>query len=100
MLPAVDLVGGRVVRLHQGRYDQATTYPVEPVELARRYAAAGARWLHVVDLDAARTGERSRGARAACCRASWMSPACGCSSAAGSAPRPRSPRRSSWAPPG
>jgi phosphoribosylformimino-5-aminoimidazole carboxamide ribotide isomerase len=59
VLPAVDLVGGRVVRLHQGRYDRATTYPVEPVELARRYAAAGARWLHVVDLDAARTGTRS-----------------------------------------
>src|SRR5450432_4002320 len=55
----VDLVGSRVVRLHQGRYDQATTYPFEPVELARRYAAAGATWLHVVDLDAARTGERS-----------------------------------------
>ena len=61
MLPAIDLVGGRVVRLHQGRYDQVTTYPVAPVELARRYAAAGADWLHVVDLDAARTGERSRG---------------------------------------
>ena len=59
MLPAVDLLGGRVVRLHQGRYDRATAYPVEPVELARRYAAAGAAWLHVVDLDAARTGERS-----------------------------------------
>jgi phosphoribosylformimino-5-aminoimidazole carboxamide ribotide isomerase len=59
VLPAIDLVGGRVVRLHQGRYDQATTYPIEPVELARRYAAAGATWLHVVDLDAARTGERS-----------------------------------------
>lgn len=59
MLPAVDLLGGRVVRLHQGRYDRATAYPVEPVELALRYAAAGAAWLHVVDLDAARTGERS-----------------------------------------
>ena len=42
MLPAVDLLGGRVVRLHQGRYDRATAYPVEPVELALRYAAAGA----------------------------------------------------------
>ena len=60
VLPAIDLVGGRVVRLHQGRYDRATTYPVGPVELARRYAAAGAEWLHVVDLDAARTGERSQ----------------------------------------
>jgi phosphoribosylformimino-5-aminoimidazole carboxamide ribotide isomerase len=59
VLPAVDLLGGRVVRLHQGRYDRATAYPVEPLELALRYAAAGAGWLHVVDLDAARTGERS-----------------------------------------
>ena len=45
------------MRLHQGRYDRATAFPVEPVELARRYAAAGAPWLHVVDLDAARTGD-------------------------------------------
>jgi phosphoribosylformimino-5-aminoimidazole carboxamide ribotide isomerase len=59
VLPAIDLLGGRVVRLHQGRYDRATAYPVAPVELALRYAAAGAAWLHVVDLDAARTGERS-----------------------------------------
>jgi phosphoribosylformimino-5-aminoimidazole carboxamide ribotide isomerase len=59
VLPAIDLVGGRVVRLRQGRYDQVTTYPIAPVDLARRYAAAGAEWLHVVDLDAARTGERS-----------------------------------------
>jgi phosphoribosylformimino-5-aminoimidazole carboxamide ribotide isomerase len=59
-IPAVDLLGGRVVRLHQGRYDRATAFPVDPVELARRYADAGAAWLHVVDLDAARTGERSR----------------------------------------
>jgi phosphoribosylformimino-5-aminoimidazole carboxamide ribotide isomerase len=58
-VPALDLMGGRVVRLRQGRYDRATAYPVEPLELARRYADAGAQWLHVVDLDAARSGERS-----------------------------------------
>jgi phosphoribosylformimino-5-aminoimidazole carboxamide ribotide isomerase len=58
-IPAIDLLAGEVVRLHQGRYDRATAYPVEPLELARRYAAAGATWLHVVDLDAARTGARS-----------------------------------------
>ncbi len=58
-IPAVDLVGGRVVRLHQGRYDEVTEFPGDPVELARRYAAAGVPWLHVVDLDAARTGVRS-----------------------------------------
>jgi phosphoribosylformimino-5-aminoimidazole carboxamide ribotide isomerase len=59
-MPAIDLLGGRVVRLRQGRYDRATAFPADPVELAHRYAAAGAPWLHVVDLDAARTGERSR----------------------------------------
>jgi phosphoribosylformimino-5-aminoimidazole carboxamide ribotide isomerase len=58
-LPAVDLLGGRVVRLEQGRYDRVTVYPVEPAELARTYAEAGASWLHVVDLDAARSGRRS-----------------------------------------
>jgi phosphoribosylformimino-5-aminoimidazole carboxamide ribotide isomerase len=58
-VPAVDLLGGRVVRLEQGRYDRVTAYPVEPVALARSYAEAGAPWLHVVDLDAARTGARS-----------------------------------------
>jgi len=60
-VPAVDLLGGRVVRLEQGRYDRVTAYPVEPVALARAYAEAGAPWLHVVDLDAARTGVRSPG---------------------------------------
>src|SRR5437763_4321665 len=57
-IPAIDLLGGGVVRLHQGRYDRATAYAADPVELAERYAAAGAPWLHVVDLDAARTGIR------------------------------------------
>jgi phosphoribosylformimino-5-aminoimidazole carboxamide ribotide isomerase len=58
-LPAVDLLDGRVVRLEQGRYDRVTAYPVEPAALARTYAEAGAPWLHVVDLDAARSGARS-----------------------------------------
>jgi phosphoribosylformimino-5-aminoimidazole carboxamide ribotide isomerase len=57
-IPALDLLGGRVVRLHQGRYSRVTAFPDDPYELAQRYAAAGAPWLHVVDLDAARTGER------------------------------------------
>jgi phosphoribosylformimino-5-aminoimidazole carboxamide ribotide isomerase len=60
-VPAVDLLGGRVVRLEQGRYDRVTAYPVEPAALARMYADAGAPWLHVVDLDAARSGARSPG---------------------------------------
>lgn len=54
--PAMDLMDGRVVRLRQGRFDEATTYPADPGEALRRFAAAGARWAHVVDLDGARAG--------------------------------------------
>lgn len=54
--PAIDLLSGRVARLRQGDYAQATRYPADPVELACSYARAGARWLHLVDLDAARGG--------------------------------------------
>lgn len=53
---AVDLRGGAAVRLVRGEFDRQLDYG-DPVELARRYVAGGARWLHVVDLDAARTGE-------------------------------------------
>jgi phosphoribosylformimino-5-aminoimidazole carboxamide ribotide isomerase len=56
LLPAIDLRGGRVVRLRQGDFDQETAYGDDPVAVARDFADAGARWLHVVDLDAARTG--------------------------------------------
>lgn len=55
-IPAIDLREGRVVRLKQGDYDQQTTFDFEPRELARRYRDAGARRLHVVDLDGARSG--------------------------------------------
>lgn len=55
-LPAIDLSGGRVVRLRGGRFDESTAYGDDPVEKALAFAAAGARWLHVVDLDGARTG--------------------------------------------
>jgi phosphoribosylformimino-5-aminoimidazole carboxamide ribotide isomerase len=54
--PAIDVRGGRVVRLRQGDYGQETRYDGDPVDLAQRYAKAGARWLHLVDLDAARDG--------------------------------------------
>lgn len=57
IIPAIDLRGGRVVRLAQGDYDRQTTYPNNPFELAQSYAAAGARWLHLVDLDGAQAGE-------------------------------------------
>ena len=57
LYPAIDLRGGRCVRLYQGDYGRETVYGDEPVTQARAFAAAGAPWLHVVDLDAARTGE-------------------------------------------
>jgi phosphoribosylformimino-5-aminoimidazole carboxamide ribotide isomerase len=56
VIPAIDLRGGRVVRLKQGDYAQQTTYDADPRALAQRYAAAGATWLHLVDLDGARSG--------------------------------------------
>jgi phosphoribosylformimino-5-aminoimidazole carboxamide ribotide isomerase len=57
LYPAIDLRGGRCVRLYQGDYGRETVYGDDPVTQARAFAAAGAPWLHVVDLDAARTGE-------------------------------------------
>ena len=59
LLPAIDLLDGRVVRLAKGDYDQVTTYNDDPVAQARAFEAAGATWIHVVDLDGARTGERT-----------------------------------------
>jgi phosphoribosylformimino-5-aminoimidazole carboxamide ribotide isomerase len=56
LYPAIDLLGGRVVRLRQGAYDDRTVYGEDPVAVAREFAAAGASWIHVVDLDAARSG--------------------------------------------
>jgi phosphoribosylformimino-5-aminoimidazole carboxamide ribotide isomerase len=57
LYPAIDLRGGRCVRLYQGQYGQETVYDDDPVARARRFADAGASWIHVVDLDAARSGE-------------------------------------------
>lgn len=56
LIPAVDLRGGSVVRLFQGDFAAETRYATTPEELFARYARAGARWLHVVDLDGARDG--------------------------------------------
>jgi len=56
VIPAIDLRGGQVVRLKQGDYAQQTTYADDPRAVAHRYGAAGARWLHLVDLDGARSG--------------------------------------------
>lgn len=55
--PAIDLKGGRVVRLHQGRADAETVYGNDPASAARDWVGQGAQWLHVVDLDGAFTGE-------------------------------------------
>jgi phosphoribosylformimino-5-aminoimidazole carboxamide ribotide isomerase len=57
LYPAIDLRGGRCVRLYQGDYGRESAYGTDPVAVAEEFAAAGARWIHVVDLDAARTGE-------------------------------------------
>ena len=54
LYPAIDVRGGRVVRLHQGDFDRETVYDDDPVAVARAFEAAGATWIHVVDLDAAR----------------------------------------------
>lgn len=57
LYPAIDLRDGRCVRLYRGDYGRETVYGDDPVAQARAFAAAGAPWVHVVDLDAARTGE-------------------------------------------
>jgi len=54
--PAMDLMGGRVVRLRQGRFDDATAYTDDPAAALESFAGAGAEWAHVVDLDGARGG--------------------------------------------
>ena len=57
LYPAIDLRAGRVVRLTQGDYGRETVYGDDPVAVALSFAEAGAPWVHVVDLDAARTGD-------------------------------------------
>jgi phosphoribosylformimino-5-aminoimidazole carboxamide ribotide isomerase len=62
VIPAIDLLGGSCVRLSQGRYQDATVYDEDPAAVARRFAADSIRRLHVVDLDAAKTGRRTNAA--------------------------------------
>ncbi|MFN5604173.1 MAG: HisA/HisF-related TIM barrel protein, partial [Actinomycetes bacterium] len=57
LYPAIDLRAGKVVRLAQGDYARETVYGDDPVAVARLFADAGAPWVHIVDLDAARTGD-------------------------------------------
>lgn len=56
LIPAIDLLDGRCVRLRHGDFDQVTVYSEDACDLAKRYADAGANWLHVVDLAASRDG--------------------------------------------
>jgi phosphoribosylformimino-5-aminoimidazole carboxamide ribotide isomerase len=57
LYPAVDIRGGQAVRLTQGDFAREQVYDADPLDAARRWVDAGARWLHVVDLDGARAGE-------------------------------------------
>jgi len=56
LIPAIDLLDGKVVRLHQGKYDEVTVYDDDPVGMAKRFEGLGAKRLHVVDLEGARSG--------------------------------------------
>jgi phosphoribosylformimino-5-aminoimidazole carboxamide ribotide isomerase len=56
LYPAIDIMDGRAVRLVEGRFEDSTTYHDDPLEAARSWVEAGARFLHVVDLDGARSG--------------------------------------------
>lgn len=56
VIPAIDLKGGRCVRLRQGRMEEETIYSPEPGQIAARWKSAGAEWIHVVDLDGAVAG--------------------------------------------
>jgi phosphoribosylformimino-5-aminoimidazole carboxamide ribotide isomerase len=56
LYPAIDIRGGHAVRLMQGDYERETAYDFDPVDAAKRWADQGAEWLHVVDLDGARSG--------------------------------------------
>ena len=56
LYPAIDILGGKAVRLEQGDFERRTVYDADPLEAARRWVEEGATWLHVVDLDGARDG--------------------------------------------
>jgi phosphoribosylformimino-5-aminoimidazole carboxamide ribotide isomerase len=56
VIPSIDLRQGQVVRLQQGDYARQLNYAVDPVETARSFAQAGAKWMHIVDLDGAKEG--------------------------------------------
>ena len=76
--PAVDIKDGKCVNLVRGEFDRSTVFDDSPVDAAVGWARAGASWIHVVDLDGARTGRRSM---TRSCGKSWNPPAAGSSSA-------------------
>ena len=57
IFPAIDIRGGKCVRLEEGRFDRETVFADNPLEAARRWVDAGSEWLHIVDLDGARAGQ-------------------------------------------
>lgn len=59
--PAIDIRGGKAVRLVEGDFDQETVFAADPVDAARRWESLGAEWIHIVDLDGAREGVRRNG---------------------------------------
>ncbi len=56
LYPAIDIRGGKAVRLVEGDFDRETAFDADPVDAARRWEDAGAEWIHIVDLDGARSG--------------------------------------------
>lgn len=56
ILPAIDIIDGKCVRLTQGDYESKTVYAEDPVAVAKEFASAGAEWIHIVDLDGAKAG--------------------------------------------
>ena len=75
IFPAIDLLGGKCVRLQKGEYASASEVADDPLEAAERFAAAGAEYLHAVDLDGAKNGEgraENRRTVASICRRGWF----------------------------
>jgi len=54
IFPAIDIMNGGCVRLYKGDFNQRTDYEATPMEVAKSYSAAGAEWMHIVDLDGAK----------------------------------------------
>ena len=67
IFPAIDLLGGKAVRLKKGDYNEVTVYSECPPEMAKKFKEAGAEWIHVVDLDGARDGSTANFATVETC---------------------------------